>query len=232
MPDGKALQACTSHNLGQNFSKAFDISFQTKEGNKEFVHQTSWGFSTRSMGGLFLTHGDDQGLILPPKIAPIQVVVMPIPKKGEDNDLLTAYCQDLREMLQNGGIRTKFDKREEPSVGRRFNEWEVKGVPLRYEVGTKEVKERTVTIARRDTGEKKTVERSAVLVETEHMLDRMQKDLFDKALTFQKQHTSVVSTYEEFKQVMETKRGFIQAFWCEEASCEAKIFQYRRFYLD
>lgn len=223
MPDGKALQACTSHNLGQNFSKAFDISFQTKEGAKEYVHQTSWGFSTRSIGGLFLTHGDDQGLILPPKIAPIQIVVMPIPKKGEDNDLLDAYCQDLREMLFNGGIRTKYDKREEPSVGRRFNEWEIKGVPLRYEVGTNEVKNRTVTIVRRDTGDKKTIDRSHVLVETEHILDQMQKDLYQKALTFQQEHTHEVESYEEFKEIMSTKRGFIRAFWCENSQCEEKI---------
>lgn len=223
MPDGKALQACTSHNLGQNFSKAFDISFQTKEGTKEFVHQTSWGFSTRSMGGLFLAHGDDQGLILPPKIAPIQVVVMPIQKKGEDNNLLDAYCQDLKEMLFNGGIRTKYDYRQEPSVGRRFNEWEVKGVPIRFEVGTNEVKARTVTIVRRDTGDKKTVERSHVLVETEHILDQMQKDLYQKALTHLQQNTHDVSTYEEFKQIMGTKRGFIKALWCENAECEAKI---------
>lgn len=223
MPDGKALQACTSHNLGQNFSKAFDIKFQTKEGKSEFVHQTSWGFSTRSMGGLFLTHGDDQGLILPPKIAPIQVVVMPIVKKGEDTNLLEAYCQDLREMLHNGGIRAKYDSREEPSVGRRFNEWEVKGVPLRYEIGSKEIKDRTVTIARRDTGEKKTVERSHVLVETEKMLDKIQQDLYNKALAFRTENTSEVSTYDEFKKIMETKRGFIKAFWCEEKSCEAAI---------
>lgn len=223
MPDGKALQACTSHNLGQNFSQAFDISFQTKEGLKEYVHQTSWGFSTRSIGGLFLTHGDDQGLILPPKIAPIQIVVMPIPKKGEDNNLLDAYCQDLREMLFNGGIRTKYDNREEPSVGRRFNDWEVKGVPLRYEVGTNEVNNRTVTIVRRDTGEKKTIERSHVLVETEHILDQIQKDLYQKALTFQKDHTYDVDSYDEFKNIMNSKRGFIRAFWCENPQCEEKI---------
>lgn len=223
MPDGKALQACTSHNLGQNFSKAFEIQFQTKEGTREFVHQTSWGFSTRSMGGLFLTHGDDQGLILPPKIAPIQVVVMPILKKDEDNNLLDAYAQDLKEMLFNGGIRAKYDNRQEPSIGRRFNEWEVKGVPIRYEIGSNEIKDRTVTIVRRDTGDKKTVERTQVLVETEKMLEAIQKNLYEKALSFQIDHTSIVTTYEDFKQIMETKRGFIKAFWCEDATCEAKI---------
>lgn len=223
MPDGKALQACTSHNLGQNFSKVFDIAFQTKEGKQDYVWQTSWGFSTRSIGGLFLTHGDDQGLVLPPNIAPYQVVIIPIHRKGEDTKMLEAYCQDIREMLANAGIRTKFDNREEPSIGRRFNEWEVKGVPIRYEVGTNEVKDRTVTIARRDTGTKKTVDRSQVLVETEKLLQEIQKSLFAKAKHFMDDNTRIVSTYEEFTSIMETTRGFIRAFWCEDASCEAKI---------
>jgi prolyl-tRNA synthetase len=223
MPDGKALQACTSHNLGQNFSIPFNIRFQTKDGKNEFVYQTSWGFSTRSMGGLFLVHGDDQGLVLPPKIAPIQVIVMPIPKTREDNTLLTAYCQDIREMLHNGGIRAKYDEREEPGIGRRFHEWELKGVPLRYEIGEKEVKDRSVTIVRRDSGEKITVERSHVLVQTEQILDEMQRALYNKALAFRDVNTSTVNSFEEFKEIMNTKRGFIHAFWCESKECEARI---------
>ncbi len=137
--------------------------------------------------------------------------------------MLEAYCQDLREMMQNGGIRAKYDNREEPSVGRRFNEWEVKGVPLRYEVGAKEVKDRTVTLVRRDTGEKKTVDRNAVLVETEKWLKHIQTDLYNAALAFREEHTTSVSNYEDFKKTMETKRGFIKAFWCENKECEAKI---------
>jgi len=137
--------------------------------------------------------------------------------------MLMAYCQDIREMLQNGGIRTKYDIREEPSIGRRFNEWEVKGVPIRYEVGSKELAERKVTISRRDTGEKITVDRSAVLVETEKLLDIMQKSLFDKVSQFRKDNTHDIDSYEEFKNIMSTTRGFIRSFWCEDAACEKKI---------
>jgi len=225
MPDGKALQGATSHNLGQNFSKVFEIQYQTKDGQREFVWQTSWGLSTRSLGGLFLTHGDDQGLILPPKIAPIQVVIMPIAKKNEDATILLAYCQDIREMLANAGIRTKYDDREEPSVGRRFNEWEVKGVPVRYEVGANESKDRTVTIVRRDTGEKRTVDRTHVLVETEKLLDSMQKELYEANLAFLTKNTHDVTNWSEFVSIMQSTRGFIRAFWCEDTSCEAKIKQ-------
>jgi prolyl-tRNA synthetase len=223
MPDGKALQACTSHNLGQNFSKVFNITFQTKEGRQDHVWQTSWGFSTRSMGGLFLSHGDDQGLILPPKIAPIQIVIMPIYKKEEETQLTDLYCQDLKEMLANAGIRARYDNREEPSIGRRFNEWEVKGVPIRYEVGSKEVHERTVTIVRRDTGSKITVERTQVLVETEKMLNHVQEQLYIERKKFLDEQTRDVTSYEEFKHIMEEKRGFIKAFWCEENACETHI---------
>ncbi len=223
MSDGKALQCATSHNLGQNFSKVFDIHYLNKEGKEDFVWQTSWGTSTRSLGGMFLTHGDDNGLILPPKIAPMQVVIVPIIKTGVAADLLMAYCQDLKEALGNGGVRVKLDNREEPSVGRRFNEWEVKGVPLRFEVGEKEVKDRTVTIARRDTGEKKIVERSRMLVETQKLLEEIQTHLFAKAKKFLENNTHEVSSYEEFKKIMGSTRGFLRAFWCEDAACEAKI---------
>lgn len=223
MPDGKALQAATSHNLGQNFSKPFDISFQTKDGKTDFVWQTSWGFSTRSLGGLFLTHGDDNGLILPPNIAPIQVVIMPILKKSEDSSHLLAYCDDLQVVLNNGGVRNRLDKRDEPSVGRRFNEWEVKGVPVRFEVGGKELADETVTIVRRDTGEKQTVKRKDVLVTTEKLLKDIQAQLFTKAKKHLEAHTHDVSDFSKFEEIMKTTRGFIRAFWCEEAGCEAAI---------
>lgn len=223
MPDGKALQGATSHNLGQNFAKAFDIAFQDKEGKRSLVWQTSWGLSTRSLGGLFLVHGDDNGLILPPKIAPIQVVIMPIFKKETDTNLLMAYVQDLKEALSNGGITTRVDRREEPSVGRRFNEWEVKGVPVRFEVGEKEVGERTVTVVRRDTGVKVVIDRAHVLVEVEKLLSAIQKDLFEKAKTFLTDNTHEVHSWDEFIRIMSGTRGFIKAFWCEETSCEAEI---------
>lgn len=224
MPDGKALQAATSHDLAQHFSKPFDITFQSKEGKTEYVWQTSWGFSTRSLGGLFLVHGDDQGLILPPKMAPIQVVIMPIKRSSDlKTDELEFYGKQMQETLANGGVRSKFDDRDEPSVGRRFNEWEVKGVPIRFEVGLKEYADRTVTIVRRDTGEKSTVSREEMLITTEKLLKEMQKALFDKAKAFLIENTRDAHTYDQFKEIMNTTRGFIRAFWCEDAVCEAEI---------
>lgn len=223
MPDGKALQSGTSHNLGQNFSHAFGIQFQNKEGKLEHVWQTSWGLSTRSMGGLFLTHGDDNGLILPPKIAPIEVVIIPILKKGADEAKLIAYCEDMCDTLRNGGVRVRLDRRMEQSIGRKFNDWEVKGVPVRYEIGMAEVDQRTVTIARRDTGEKISIDRLYALVETQKLLDQIQKALFRKAQEFLQANTHTVDSYDEFKTIMETSRGFLKALWCEDAACEARI---------
>lgn len=224
MPDGKALQAATSHDLAQHFSKPFDIKFQSKEGKTEYVWQTSWGFSTRSLGGLFLVHGDDQGLILPPKMAPIQVVIMPIKKSSDlKANELEFYAKQMQETLANGGVRSKFDDRDEPSVGRRFNEWEVKGVPIRFEVGLKEYADRTVTIVCRHTGGKITVSREEMLITTEKLLKEMQKALFDKANAFLIENTRDAHTYDQFKEIMNTTRGFIRAFWCEDAVCEAEI---------
>ncbi|MBI3956266.1 proline--tRNA ligase [Candidatus Gottesmanbacteria bacterium] len=221
MPDGKALQAATSHNLGQNFSKPFDIHFQNREGKEDFVWQTSWGISTRSLGGLFMAHGDDNGLILPPKIAPIQVVIMPIFQK--DRESVISYCGQLKEVLTNGGIRVHIDNREEPSVGRRFNEWEIKGVPLRFEVGQRETTDRSVTVARRDTGQKVTLTRDQMLIETEKLLVTIQGQLFTKQKEFLTKNTHDVDSYEGFKKIMETSRGYLRALWCEDAVCEAAI---------
>ncbi len=223
MPDGKALQGATSHNLGQNFSQPFDIHFQNKEGKENYVWQTSWGLSTRSLGGLFLTHGDDQGLILPPKIAPTQAVIIPIFKSGQDDRELLAYCGELLEAFANAGIRARIDSRKEESVGRKFNDWEIKGVPVRVEIGMAETKERAVTIVRRDTGEKTTVARSGVLVALQKSLAQVQSGLLAKSQKFTAEHTHDADSYAQFKQIMSTTRGFIRAFWCEEAQCEAKI---------
>ncbi len=224
MPDGKALQGATSHNLGQNFSVPFEIKFQNREGKEDFVWQTSWAITTRSIGALVLTHGDDSGLIIPPKIAPIQVVIMPITRKdsAKTKELL-AYCGEMKEALNNGGIRSRFDERTEPSVGRRFNEWELKGVPLRFEVGEKELANRSVTIARRDTGEKTTVDRQDMLTTTEKLLKEIQQFRFGVAKRFLETNTHDASTYEAFKKIMSSTRGFIRALWCEERSCEAAI---------
>lgn len=223
MPDGKALQAATSHHLGQNFSKPFNIQFQNREGKMDFVWQTSWGFSTRSLGGLFLTHGDDNGLIMPPNIASIQVVIMPVVPSDLKKEEVFLYCSQIKDALSNGGIRTKQDDRDEPSIGRRFHEWELKGVPIRFEVGPKEVSERTVTIVRRDTGEKVTVGRDNMLAETEKYLKQIQLSLYAKAKKFLEDNIRTVQTFEEFKTIMTTTRGFIRAFWCQTAACEAAI---------
>ena len=224
MPDGKALQGATSHNLGQNFSIAFEIKFQNREGKEDHVWQTSWAITTRSIGALVLTHGDDNGLILPPKIAPIQVVIMPIKRAADEHgDELMFYAKEMQEALSNGGLRSKFDDRDEPSVGRRFNEWELKGVPLRFEVGSKEYTDRTVTIARRDTGEKVTVSRENMLVTVEKLIKEMQTALMANSKAFLKENTRDAKTYAEFQEIMNTTRGFIRAFWCEDAACEKAI---------
>jgi prolyl-tRNA synthetase len=223
MPDGKALQGGTSHNLGQNFSKAFEIQFQSKEGKNEFVWQTSWGFSTRSLGGLFLTHGDDSGLILPPKMAPIQVVIVPIFKKGQDSTALLEYCHEIRDALVGSGVRTKIDDDEGQSVGRKFNRWEVKGVPFRFEIGEKEASERKITIARRDKPDKTTLDRKELLPFIEKSLAAMQAEMFAQSKKFVEDNTRDASSFAEFENIMLTSKGFIRAFWCEDASCEAAI---------
>lgn len=223
MPDGKALQGGTSHNLGQNFSKSFEISFQSREGKKEYVWQTSFGFSTRSLGGLFLTHGDDSGLVLPPKIASIQVVIVPILKGDEGKEALLDYCGEIRDALVGQGVRTRLDSRDSQSVGRKFNEWEVKGVPVRLEVGMKEMADRAVTMARRDTGEKIVVERKEMIPKIEKMLDDVQKSLYAKARAFMDENTKDVSDFSSFEEIMKTTRGFIRALWCEDADCEKAI---------
>jgi prolyl-tRNA synthetase len=223
MPDGKALQGATSHNLGQNFSKVFEIQYQTKDGTMDYVWQTSWGLSTRSLGGLFLVHGDDNGLVLPPKVAPIQVVIVPIRKSGSDNAALSSYVAEIANGLTAAAFRVHVDAREEPSVGRRFNEWELRGVPLRLEVGEKERTQSFVTVARRDTHEKMTVKRADVAREIGKLADEIQKNLFAKAKRFLMENTRDAGSFEEFKKIMTTTRGFIRAFWCEDAKCEAKI---------
>ena len=223
MPDGKALQGGTSHNLGQNFSKSFDISFQNREGKSDFVWQTSFGFSTRSLGGLFLTHGDDSGLVLPPKIASIQVVIIPIQRGDEGKVELLDYCTEIHDALVGQGVRTRLDGRDSQSVGRKFNEWEVKGVPVRLEIGMKEMTDRTVTMARRDTGEKVVVERKEMIPKIEKLLEDIQKSLFAAAQKHLTDNTRDVAEFSEFEEIMKTTRGFIRAFWCEDAVCESAI---------
>lgn len=220
MPDGKALQACTSHDLGQNFAKAFDWSLQNKNGEKIFPHQNSWGFSTRSIGGLIMTQSDDQGLMLPPNIAPVQIVIIPI-GKGENDKNLNEFADKIKKELKD--YRVEIDLKEGESVGFKFNKWEVRGVPLRLEIGQRELEENSVTMVRRDNGEKMVVKLNIILSEVGKTLDDMQKQLFLRHQKFTKEHTFVVKSYDEFKKIMQRTKGFLKAFWCGDKGCEAKI---------
>ncbi len=224
MPDGKALQCGTSHNLGQNFAKAFEIQFQDKNGQLQHVYQTSWGLSTRIIGALIMVHGDDNGLVLPPEIAPIQVVVVPIGEKSQMSNLkFQNHISNLKTDLETAGIRVKIDDREERSVGWKFNEWELKGVPVRIEIGSQEIKNKSVTVVRRDTGEKSQIPNPKSQTEIERILDDIQQNLYQKAQKSLKENTHEVGDYAEFKKIMSGPRGFIKAFWCGSAECEAKI---------
>lgn len=219
MPDGKALQGATSHNLGQNFAKVFKIQFQNREGKNDFVWQTSWGLSTRSIGGLIMVHGDDQGLVLPPKIAPVQVVIVPI----SDDPRIISFCDKLEQDLKKQNLIVKTDNRWEKTIGWKFNEWELKGAPVRVELGLKELESGELTIFRRDTNEKLKIKTGNLKTEIPKLLDDIQKSLYGKSKKFVEDNTHEVSDYEVFKEIMKTKRGLIKAFWCEDAGCEAKI---------
>jgi prolyl-tRNA synthetase len=216
MPDGKSLQAATSHDLGQNFSKVFDIEYTNKEGKRNYVWQTSWGLSTRALGGLFLTHGDDDGLILPPRVAPIQVAIVPV------TDTVDAYVNSVKDALLAKNIRVFVDTSNE-SIGRKFNKWEMKGVPVRIEIGDKEVASDVVTVVLRDTHEKKQMKRDICALHIEDILGEMQKRLFQKQNNFIASRTFFIDSYDEFKKIMSMTKGFIHAFWCEDAACEKSI---------
>jgi prolyl-tRNA synthetase len=224
MADGKILQGCTSHNLGQNFARVFDVSFQDKKGHHQFVWQTSWGLTTRSIGGLIMTHGDDNGLILPPKIAPIQVVIVPIlSAKPGQNSAIAEFCQKIDSELGKSGIRVKIDDREGQTVGWKFNEWELKGVPLRLEVGSQEVASGIVTGVRRDTNGKLKIKNEKLKSEINIILEEIQKDLYARAQKILAENTHDVMTYKEFKTIMGKERGLLRIFWCENDDCAAKI---------
>jgi prolyl-tRNA synthetase len=221
MPDGKVLQGSTSHDLGQNFAKPFKIQFQDKNGKLQYVWQTCWGFSTRSIGALIMAHGDDNGLVLPPKVAPYQVVIVPI--RGEENDSVLKMVKKLQYDLDKAGIRTILDDREEETPGWKFNEWELRGVPIQMMIGQEEVKKQIVTLGRRDEQKKWQVRLNLVVEEVKKTLDQIQESLFSKAEIFLRENTFEVDDYSEFKEIMKDKRGFIKAFWCEDPQCEAKI---------
>jgi prolyl-tRNA synthetase len=224
MGDGKALQFCTSHNLGQNFAKAFEIKYLDKTGVLQHCWTTSWGLSTRTVGAIIMVHGDDQGLILPPHLAPFQLVIVPIFKTDEEKAAVLPNAQKLRAELVNAGIRVKMDEREGASPGFKFNDWEMRGVPLRLELGPKDVAKASVVLARRDRPGKEGksfVPQQGIAAAVAQMLEEIQKSLYDRALAFRKAKTAEPDNYEEFKKAVE--KGFAFAWWCGNADCEAKI---------
>ena len=223
MQDGKALQAGTSHFLGQNFAKAFDVKYATAEGGLEYVWATSWGVSTRLIGALIMTHSDDNGLVLPPNLAPIQVVFVPIYKGAEQQAEIAACVEQMKAQLEEKGIRVKFDNRDKFKPGFKFNEYELKGVPLRVAIGPKDLEKGTVEVARRDTLTKTVVAQDALVEFITDQLETIQGDLFQKALAFRKNHITEVDDFESFKSVIESKGGFVSAHWDGTAETEEAI---------
>ena len=213
MQDGKALQAGTSHFLGQNFAKAFDVKYTNKKGKLEYVWATSWGVSTRLMGALIMSHGDDNGLVLPPELAPFQVVIVPIYKTNDEHKMVEKVCNSIKENLIKSGIRVHFDNRDTLKPGFKFNEYELKGVPLRIAIGPRDIKNKIVEIARRDTMTKCSVKQSDVVKFISSELKVIQEDLFKNAQNFQKQNTVEVDNFEEFKKVIDNTGGFVYAHW-------------------
>jgi prolyl-tRNA synthetase len=223
LQDNKALQAGTSHFLGQNFAKAFDVKFQTSEGEHEFVWATSWGVSTRLIGGLIMTHSDDQGLIIPPKLAPNQVVIVPIWKSDEQKNKVLEYCNEVMDELKEHNIRIKLDDRENISPGWKFNEHEAAGIPLRLTIGPRDLKNNNIELARRDTREKDIVTRKDIGNRAADLLDIIQTSLFNKAKKRIEENTHEVDTYEDFKEIINNEGGFIYAHWDGTAETEEKI---------
>lgn len=218
MPNGKALQSGTSHDLGQNFSKSFDWTVQDKNGEKAYPWQNSWGLSTRSIGGLIMAHGDENGLRLPPQIAPTQIVIVPIP--GHASALIKA--QEIYEEIKKN-YRVELDIIDNETAGFKFNKWELKGVPLRIEIGDRDVTANSVILSRRDNGEKLTLSINDLNSKIPEILGNIQNSLYEAHKKFTEDHTFSVDSYDEFKKIMTSNRGFIKAHWCEESQCEAEI---------
>ncbi len=223
MQDGKALQAGTSHFLGQNFAKAFDVKYATKEGGQEYVWATSWGVSTRLMGALIMTHSDDHGLVLPPKLAPTQVVIVPIYKGEEQLNELNAHVEGLVKELRSKGISVKYDNRDTHKPGFKFNEYELKGVPLRIAIGPRDLENCTYELARRDTLTKETVSADGISDLVVQLLDEIQDNLWTKALNHRSENITEVEDYDTFKEVLEQKGGFVSAHWDGTAETEDRI---------
>ena len=223
MQDGKALQAGTSHFLGQNFAKAFDVKYLSKENKLEYVWATSWGVSTRLMGALIMTHSDDQGLVLPPKLAPHQVVIVPIYRKDEERIAVIEKGNEIKKQLERVGIRVKLDDRDTQKPGYKFAEWEFKGVPLRVAIGPRDLEKSTVELARRDTLTKEFTPMEGLSDKVLDLLDDIQKSLYDSAYKFREENTHSVDTYDEFKDIIKNKGGFVMAHWDGTTETEDRI---------
>ena len=220
IPDGRALQGCTSHDLGQNFSIPFGIKFQDKDMSLKYVWQNSWGFSTRSLGAIFLVHGDELGLVLPPKVAPYQLVIVPI-YDGKNDSQINEFCNIIYRKLKEK-IRVFLDNREE-TPGYKFNDWDLKGVPFRLEIGQQELNNKILTFYRRDKRERFKMELDKFIDSFENLIEEFTQNLLERSKKLTLENTYEVENYNEFKKIMEEKRGFLKAFWCEDKNCELKI---------
>ena len=222
MGDGRALQAGTSHNLGQNFAKVFDIKFQARDKSMQYVWQTSWGMTTRVIGAVIMTHGDDSGLILPPRVAPYQVVIVPIPR-GNWQETVLPKAREIAGLLRQAGVRVMLDDREEYKPGWKFSEWEMRGVPLRLEIGPKDIETSQVVLVRRDNRVTAPTPMDCLTDEVMVMLETIQAELFDRAVTFREQHTRRVASKDEFVGLFVGRPGYVVSSWCGSELCEAKI---------
>jgi prolyl-tRNA synthetase len=222
MSDGKALQMGTSHNLGQHFSKVFNIRFEDRNQKLQYAWQTSWGMSTRIVGAIIMTHGDDSGLKIPPNVAPTQVVVVPI-SIGDWKENVLPVAQRIEKELKTEGLRIHLDEREEFTPGWKFSEWEMRGIPLRVEIGPRDVVAKQAIVVRRDSGKKEAFPIDTLSEELPAILKDIQKSLFDQALEFQKNNTHEIDNYNEFKSIIESKKGFVKSFWCGDPVCEEKV---------
>ena len=222
MGDGRALQAGTSHHLGQNFAKVFDVKFQARDKSLQYAWQTSWGVSTRLIGGVIMMHGDDSGLMFPPRIAPYQVVMVPIPR-GNWQETVLPEARRIRDRLTAAGVRVMLDDRDAYTPGWKYSEWEMRGVPLRLEIGPRDIEKQQVMLVRRDTREKLPTPTERIEAGVEELLEQIQAAMFQRALTFRDEHTTRVVTYDEFRAAMEGRPGFVIAPWCGDAACETRI---------
>jgi prolyl-tRNA synthetase len=223
MGDGKALQAGTSHNLGQNFAKAFDVTFQTDQGTRDYVYATSWGLSTRMIGALIMAHGDDNGIVIPPKLATIQLVVIPIFRKPEERARVMEAVNAFSASLKSAGIGFKVDDREQYSPGWKYNEWEKCGVPLRIEVGPRDLDKNQVMLVRRDNGQKTPASQDVLAATVRSTLDAIQADLYNRAKDFRERHSQPVDDYGKFNEILDGVSGFMWCHWCGSGQCEERV---------